>query len=701
MVKTFTLPDFVTDLILKRADGNPFFIEEMVQWLFDQGAIVRREGGVEITEKAREIAEKIDKAIPPTITDMLNARIDRLEEPTKHLVKVASVIGRSFFYRVLSDVAGEVEDIEGKLSFLSEIQILQPQERMGEVEYIFKHALAQEAAYESILDAKRRELHMKVAHSIEKIFSERLHEFYGMLAYHYGRAEDLEKTEEFLIKAGEEALRSSASSEALHYYEEALQLYLKKSGKDADPEKVAMLEKNIALAFFNRGQYQEAVEYFDRALNHYWGNLPKHAITAKFEFISAFFHFIIALYLPSLKFRRIPTQRDNEIVDLFYKKCEALVIINPRRFFIESFYFLKGVTNFDLTKFKFGIGIFVGASGLFSFTGYSFRLSKKILDFAKHKIDKDDEKQLILYDLLETAHNYCGGNWKTIKEYDDELVKKNLNMGEIWFASQHFYWHGLTNIYKGSLDISESIVNRLNNIYEVYENDVALLLKLLLNTSFLMECRKLYDALIEIEKGIDFGHRTNQVSLIHMFSCKARIQLLMGNIEEAEKSLIHADMIIREVDTVPWQVCTFCKSKLMHDLYRLEESIKDGNRKELFEYRIKSLKSSNMLLKQSKKVAQHRTESYKLKGVYYWLINKQKNAFKWWNRSIKEGERLGAHLELSRTYLEIGKRLLEPESKYKKLNGIEAEEYLERARVLFEEMNLQWDLDELNRVAKG
>ena len=108
-----------------------------------------------------------------------------------------------------------------------------------------------------------------------------------------------------------------------------------------------------------------------------------------------------------------------------------------------------------------------------------------------------------------------------------------------------------------------------------------------------------------------------------------------------------------------------------------------------------------MLLKQSQKVTQHRTESYRLMGVYYWLINNQKKALKWWNGSIKEGERLGARLELSRTYFEVGKRMLEAESEYKMLNGIKAEEYLERARVLFEEMDLQWDLDELGRVARG
>jgi hypothetical protein len=85
-------------------------------------------------------------------------------------------------------------------------------------------------------------------------------------------------------------------------------------------------------------------------------------------------------------------------------------------------------------------------------------------------------------------------------------------------------------------------------------------------------------------------------------------------------------------------------------------------------------------------------------GEYHWLIGKQNKALKWWDRAIKKGEELGARPDLSRTYFEVGKRLLEPDSKHKELNGITAEEYLEKARTLFEEMDLQWDLDELDKV---
>jgi tetratricopeptide (TPR) repeat protein len=686
----------VVGQIIERAGGNPFFIEEVLRSFIDDGALVPKEGTYEVTEKIAKMA------VPSSINDVLMARIDRLDEKTRDLVKVASVIGRSFFHRVLVEVVSTVDDIDSRLFHLKQIQLLRERKRLGEVEYLFNHALAQEAAYDSILPLKRKKLHLKVARAIEKVFGERIHEFYGMLAYHYSKAESLEETEEYLIKAGEEALKSSASNEALHYYQEALSIYLIKYGDDAEPEKVAMFDKSIALALYNRGRYDEAVEFFDKALKYLWGNLPKNPISTGFKFFSGFLHLLISLYLPSLKFKKIPTQRDKEILYLFYKKLEALAIINPRRFFIESFHYYKRVTSFDLTKIELGFSLFVGASALFSFTGISFRLSRKILNLVKDRVDKQNVKPFIIYEFLETLHNYFEGNWKAIKEYDDDLVNKNLSIGEVYFASQHFYWHGCPKIYQGHLDIPKLLVNKLFEIGELYENDLSILLKCFLNTNLLMESRKLHDALIEVEEGIDFAQKKNlDISLIDMFSCKAWIHILMREIAEAEKSLEQANKIRSEVDAVPTMLSNFYRSQFEYFIDQIKESLRTGNKSGLSNYRKTALKYGRLLVKISRKAALHRTESYKLMGVYFWLIKKQKRALKWWNKATNEGERLEAHLELSRVYFEIGKRLLEDKSNYKKLNGIKAERYLEKAKVLFDEMDLQWDLDELRRIGKA
>ena len=111
---------------------------------------------------------------------------------------------------------------------------------MEELEYLFKHALAQEAVYNSILLKKRKRLHLRVAEAIENSFSERLSDFYGMLAFHFIQGEDADKAEEYLERAGQAALDSAASSEALVYYQQAIELYRNKMGTAATPERLAM-----------------------------------------------------------------------------------------------------------------------------------------------------------------------------------------------------------------------------------------------------------------------------------------------------------------------------------------------------------------------------------------------------------------------------------------------------------------------------
>jgi hypothetical protein len=88
-------------------------------------------------------------------------------------------------------------------------------------------------------------------------------------------------------------------------------------------------------------------------------------------------------------------------------------------------------------------------------------------------------------------------------------------------------------------------------------------------------------------------------------------------------------------------------------------------------------------------------------GTFHWLTGKKRDALKWWRLSIETGEAFKMKPELSRTCFEIGKRLSEPNSPYKELNGISAAEYLNKAKTMFEEMDLQWDLEQLDHAVAG
>jgi class 3 adenylate cyclase/tetratricopeptide (TPR) repeat protein len=683
---------FVTRIV-ERTGGNPFFIEEVVRSLIDEQTLLPKGGTFHLTDKAATIS------IPNTIEALLMARIDRLEEQTRDLVKEASVIGRSFFYRILARVASKIENIEARLAYLQEIQLLLERLRMGELEYLFKHALAQEVAYESILPLKRKELHLAVAQAIEKVFEEKLHEFYGMLAYHYCQAESLEEAEECLIKAGEEALRSAASDEALHYYEEALEVYMKKSGKEAHPEKVAMLEKNIALALYNRGQHQEAIKHFDKALDHYWQKLPKSSVFVAIKLLSALVHFLVALYLPFLKFKKTPTERDVEIVDLFFKKINSVSLTNAKRFFVEYFYLFRFISSFDLRKFRDGYGIFLMSSALFAYSGISFELSKKALDAVRNTANHSDVINYTMYEICETVHHFLGGNWKALKNYDDELVNKNCRIGEIYNASQYLFWHGLGAICQGSFDKARAIVDRLDGLFEVYGNDLSEMFKYEVNTYLLIESGKLEDAMIENEKGIAFEEKARS-GLWQLYSYQAWIHLMMGAIQKAQECLERADRIRLQSETAPFQMSNLFKTQSELALYIFKESKESGNQTEREKLKMKTIESIRSLGRIERKVAYHRTDSYRLTGAYYWTISEHKKALTWWHRAVQEGERLGARPQLARLYFEVGRCLLEEKAQHKKLDNLKGEAYLRKARVLYEEMKMNTYLEEIDRVVE-
>ena len=599
MLKIRELHHAVIGEIVKRADGNPFFIEEVVRSLIDEGALV-------VKDEAFEVTEKIDTVvIPYTINDVLMARIDRLEEKTRNLVKIASVIGRNFFYRILAEVARTVEDIDDKLSYLKEIQLIRERKRMGELEYLFKHALAQVAAYESILGQQRKELHLRVANSIEKVFHERMHVFYGILAYHYTRGEDEEKAEDYLIKAGEEALKSSASSEALNYYQEGLKLYLTKYGDAADPDKLAMFEKNIALAFFNKGQLVNALEYLDRVLERMGVKSSKNKIIVAFKLVSDFLILIAHLYLPLKKSKRIPDKMDNEIFDLLEKRALSLGMLNPKRLFIEHLSATKRCHKFDISKIDNRVSLYAGASALFSYGGISFKLSKKILEHAESIINKEDFSDQLSYDLWGLIHNFYSGNWHEVKEYDEKLVDLNLRIGHIFPASAYITIHGLMKIEQGAFSETKICLSKLSEIYEVFENENARGLQYALKIRLLMKSRKLYDAQTEADAGISFqGKISMEPRRIYFLGFKAITQILLRDINGAKESLLQAEeTVLKQGRIIPHFISSYLVGQSLFDLNILEQAVFSNDKPNILEYRKKAYQSGKKALRNSKKYA--------------------------------------------------------------------------------------------------
>jgi len=686
------LKQTIIDQIVERAGGNPFFIEEVVRSFVDEGAVIVKNGAFKVTEKIDMMV------IPHTINDVLMARIDRLEEDTRNLVKVASVIGRNFFHRILTDVAETVENIDNRISYLKEIQLIRERKRMEELEYLFKHALAQEAVYESILEQKRKELHLKVADSIEKIFNKRLHELYGMLAYHYSMGEENEKAEEYMIKAGEEALRSSASIEALNYYQQAFALYIGKHGENVDPEKLGMFEKNIALAYHNKGLYTQGIEHFDQALEYLGEKSPKSNIIKCIIALLGLGRFIKEIYFESKKGKNIPSEKERERIDLHILLLSELGNVNPSRFLIDGFIFIKKLLKYDIRLLDNGIKVFLLGSIIITFTGHFKLLSRKMIDFSGRYVNDKNVMSLIGYALCRIQFNLIHGDWDT--EYDEKIVFRGLRAGEIQYVSLYLSNHVLMHIEKGDFFSVRKLTRKLYDILKEHENTQTKIDYYEVRTKFLLKTKKFVEALTQVDISIHGSKVAGQdLMTVYLLGMKAQIQSMIGKDDSAEQSLTEAREFIDRIGFVPPHYSIrYRMARFIFDLKRLEEAVKYSDRMQIRIYRRKTKKSGRKAVIVSSKWVWDKTEAFRLRGTYYMLIGKQRKARKWWIKSIAEGERLGAHLELSRTFFNIGKWLLEEKSKYKELNGISAKEYLEKARAMFEEMNFQRDIDELDRV---
>ena len=212
--------------ILERSAGNPFFIEEVVRTLIENGAIVSEERRVdgELRRYWRSTSEAADFAIPDNLRSLLSARMDRLEEATRATLQMASVIGRNFYLRVLAAVDEGNSNLDKNVGALLRLDMIREAARLPEIEYAFRNPLTQEAVYKTILLKRRREFHRRVGEAIEALYPERREGLYGLLAHHFALAGDQERAIEYSRQAARKALSVYAYSDAVQNLRAALDL---------------------------------------------------------------------------------------------------------------------------------------------------------------------------------------------------------------------------------------------------------------------------------------------------------------------------------------------------------------------------------------------------------------------------------------------------------------------------------------------
>ncbi|HET8605859.1 MAG TPA: ABC transporter substrate-binding protein [Gaiellaceae bacterium] len=248
------LPESVAELLAERAGGNPFFLEEALRDLVERGALQRDNGRYRLAVAEDELA------VPALVQGALQARLDRLGAGAREVLSVAAVSGRTFGLPLLAEVLPDVA-LGQALSELQRLELVVETRRRPTPEYRFRHGLVQEVAYTSLVETRRRRLHLQVGEALERLLGERTAQAYALLGRHFAEADDPERAADYLLRAGDAARAVYADQEAVAHYERARRFLARLD----DEERARETLFKIALARHVSFDFAGAEEAYDEA----------------------------------------------------------------------------------------------------------------------------------------------------------------------------------------------------------------------------------------------------------------------------------------------------------------------------------------------------------------------------------------------------------------------------------------------------
>ena len=243
------LPKSIKDLIIDKAEGNPFFVEEIIRALIETKQIIRE------NSHWTAVSDSANITLPNTLRGVLSARIDRLPEGSKHVLQNAAVVGRLFDLRVLKRLTRLNGGLDAHIHYLIDVSLI---EAILD-EYAFRHVLIQEATYESILFKTRSELHRQIGEIIEELHVDRIEEFAPLLAHHFYTAQDA-RSLKYDILAGEKAARLYANVEAATHFRRALEVALRNR---SNLDQIKYLFSELGRVLELSGRYEQALANYN------------------------------------------------------------------------------------------------------------------------------------------------------------------------------------------------------------------------------------------------------------------------------------------------------------------------------------------------------------------------------------------------------------------------------------------------------
>jgi class 3 adenylate cyclase/tetratricopeptide (TPR) repeat protein len=626
------IPRRERSLVLERAQGNPFFLEELGRVLADSSPLG-------------------DAGLPDSLRGVIVARLDKLPQDLKDILRVAAVIGRDFSYGLLRAVTRESEEkLRRKLLELVQRGLVEEHAWDTGEHYIFSHPLVQETVYESILLGRRRDLHGRIGQALETSDRARPEPPYALLAYHYGRAEEWERAHECLIRAGDQAAQIAADSESLYHYRHAISAHARVFGERWEPLQQARLERKMGEALLRRGAHQEAIEYLHRALAHLGRPFPRRVRLGIAGEVAR--RLVRRIVSP----RRFPGEhRTSEEEERSYAYERAAWIdyfLDQERFVLDILLLLNASERAGRDEGT------AGASAALAIVLDLLNMDRLARRYRTHALDLAQRMghpvAIGSAYLSHALHGFNRGDWATSIEYFERAAVAFQKVGDFrgWGAAMSVtpWLLGFQGRLAESLQRSRELVEVADEAGDAQLRAWGLL-GIGKSLSQMGDLDEALEPLLEATQL--FKEIPDPLSVSDAMSELGLQQLRAGDVEEAIGTLDRGVRMVVE-GRVKGFLTTQAYAGLAEAYVSLVERADGRERRRAVAQAKDALKRATRL---SKVVLPGIESGYRTRGTLEWILGRAMAAKRWWRRSLALSQEIGSRWELGRTELEVGKRL--------------------------------------------
>jgi class 3 adenylate cyclase/tetratricopeptide (TPR) repeat protein len=688
------LPEELVTFIRNKAEGHPFYSEELAYALRDSGFIEIKNKVCRITSGAGNLDEL---NLPGSLEGVITSRIDRMPPSHQLTLKVASVIGRVFALKELSaiyPIKSEIQALPDYLTHLENQELTILDAPAPDISYLFKHIITQEVAYNLLLFSQRRSLHRAIAEWYESSFMQDIVTYYPVLAHHWKQADVPQKAVEYLEKSGEMALRNGTYREAIQFFSQALDKAASDASMEISPLKRAYWFRSLGEAHMGLGDMDAAQNQFRKAVSILKVPSPRTSIGVVLGSLREWYIQSLHRSFPSFFIGRLK-ESDKELQEaaqvfthlgyVNYIKLETL----PMLYHVLRSLNLSEAGGSMSPARVWALGT---ASAILGFIPYH-KLAQLYADKAlQASVQVDNPRSQIWTYLAVGTYKLGAAEWNTARE--SLLQAKDLSLR----ASDHqiqgnaeVVLAGLEYYRGGDFELSQKHYNNLFTLTKRSGNHLHLTW-VTYGLSFLHLIRGEFEQAIQNVKDGESLDPT-PINVVHLNCIRGTAKWRISMEKEAVQHFSNAWRIVRSLPPQVYSLLMAYRTmgQVLFEMWEQGKTYEtDGVRSER---EIKdSLRAIIRLLKKYKPAFLIGEPAFLyFQGVQEWMANRKNAAMKFWAASAESARRLGMPWDEANALRELGKR---------SENHLQ-NEYLQRAFEIFTICHATYDADETKKLLES